>query len=714
MLHVITAVILTAITAGRADSTPVIDGDLGDLCWSSGENLTASFTGFRPVCDSPMSQLTTVQVLYDHEHIYFGCVMHDPDPSRINRQAGARDDDAPVDKIYVYLDTFNDDSNCYVFAVTVDGTQLDSRRTAVSGEDRNWDAVWSSAAVVNDSCWTAEIAIPFSALRYPPDQQQSWGVNFGRTISYTNEAGYLFRMKEQGGTDVSLFGELIGLADLPSSHGMQFRPFLAGRLQFTDREELSVDPWGVAGVDVKIPLGMQSVMDVSVLPDFGQVESDADQGSISHWAPWLNEKRPFFMEGTDVFDMPFSMFYSRSMGSVASNGELIQILGGTKITGTSGGLRYGALGVFTERVTEDGELVEPAASWFAGSIVREFSSTSWFKVATTSVDAPSQMQTEYDYSRSSSFMGMAEPWEDIQVKGKLGLTWNRSAENADNSAVQVDAGYFPEMFEVNFRYRRLGEDFFPERMGYFQGNGQETWSVYSEMSSEVDGALVNDLWAGVNSWYSNDMNGRNAGSGVNIWTGAVSSERYDLNLWGDYTDRWFDRYEGPAGRWYPSGFSGGISSSTDYRRPLAGWVSFNRNSYLDSHTERYSLGLRIKPVPEIFISVEPSIRFQDPATRYNWDTDEWELTDSDWRSLTVSATCFLNSAMQIRFNGQLSRFERNWQTVESSYVSEDIWGNLLYSWEFAPGSWFHFLAGEVQEEGMDPVFTIYTKLTRFF
>ncbi len=70
--------------------------------------------------------------------------------------------------------------------------------------------------------------------------------------------------------------------------------------------------------------------------------------------------------------------------------------------------------------------------------------------------------------------------------------------------------------------------------------------------------------------------------------------------------------------------------------------------------------------------------------------------------------------MQIRLNGQLSRFERNWQTEESSSISEDIWANLLYSWEFAPGSWFHFLAGEVQEEGMDPVFTVYTKLTRFF
>ncbi|PIE51950.1 hypothetical protein CSA37_09235 [Candidatus Fermentibacteria bacterium] len=336
MLYTLLTEFLIGILAGTAESPPVIDGLLDDLCWSQAAVETSSFTAFAPVCDVPLSQPTAVRIMYDSQYLYAGCFMHDPDPSRINHQAGARDEWAPVDRISIYLDTFNDDSNCYVFTVTVDNTQMDSRRTAAGGFDDNWDAVWSSAVMECDSGWSAEFAIPLSALRYPSGEEQLWGINFYRGISYSNEGGYMFRMKEQGGIDVSLFGDLEGLSDLPSSHSIEFRPFVAGRLQFTNGDDLFDDRWSTFGADIKIPLGIQTVLDVSVLPDFGQVESDADQGNISHWASWLNEKRPFFMEGTEVFDMPFNMFYSRNIGSIASNGELIQILGGAKITGTNG------------------------------------------------------------------------------------------------------------------------------------------------------------------------------------------------------------------------------------------------------------------------------------------------------------------------------------------------------------------------------------------
>lgn len=715
MIHIFLVLGLMGIQTTRTNIAPVIDGVPNEACWQVAQAEESWFNAFRPVCDVLLSQPTSVSVLYDDEYIYFGCIMYDPDPSRINHQTGARDDDAPVDKIYVYLDTFNDDANCYVFVVTVDGTQLDSRRTEIGGDDSNWDAVWSSAVSEYELGWTAEMAIPFSALRYSHCEEQQWGINFGRTISYTNEAGYMFKMRSQGSIDVSQFGDLAGLTDLPTSHGIEFRPFVAGRMQFTGGDNLFDDLWGIGGADIKVPLGMSTILDMSLLPDFGQVESDADQGNISHWAPWLNEKRPFFMEGTDVFDMPFNMFYSRRIGSIASNGELIQILGGGKITGTSGGLRYGALEVVTERLWEDDSLIaEPATSYFAGSVLQEFSRGNWFKFSATSTDVPAQEDLEYDYGRSGSFRGMITPWEYIQIQGKLGLTWNSEEGNEDNSAIQLDAGYFPDRFEINFRYKRLGDDFNPERMGYFQGNGVETWSVYSSKSFDVNRGIIDNLWMGATPSYTVDSQGRNSGSGVYAWAGGMTPDRYDLNFWIDYTDRWFDGYEGPDGGWYPGGFSGGVSASTDYRQPVAGWAGIDRDRYLDSYTDHYSLGFRIKPSSNIFLNFEPSLRIQDPATRYNWDTEEWEQTDTQWRSLTVSSTYFLNSRMRLRLNGQVSRFERNWDSDESSFVSDNIWANILYSWEYAPGSWFHFLAGEIQEEDETPVFTVYAKLMRYF
>ncbi|MCK5034475.1 MAG: hypothetical protein KAS73_01170, partial [Candidatus Sabulitectum sp.] len=124
----------------RADYTPVIDGEIHDLCWQSVEHVGGDFTAFRPRADVPLSQPTDVLLSYDDEFLYICAFMHDPSPSEIIHQLGARDEDQPVDKFYVYIDTFNDNANCFVFTVTVDGVQMDSRRTEVNGEDRNWDA----------------------------------------------------------------------------------------------------------------------------------------------------------------------------------------------------------------------------------------------------------------------------------------------------------------------------------------------------------------------------------------------------------------------------------------------------------------------------------------------------------------------------------------------------------------------------------------------
>jgi len=714
MLTLLISSLLCGITAVRTHQPPLVDGFLDDPCWAEAPVFSGHFTAFRPRVDAPMSEATDVRVIYDDTSIYFGFHMHDADPRGIPRPVGSRDTDFPTDRIMIYLDTFRDHSNCFVFSVSIGGVQIDSRRTAIGGDDWDWDAVWSSAVAVNDSGWTAEVAVPFSVLRYPPAPVQTWGVNFGRTISRSNEGGYMFRMRERGGMDVSLFGELTGLENLPRVSRMEWRPFAAGRHRFNNNEPWRDNLWGSAGFDLKVPLSMHAVVDVSVNPDFGQVESDADQGSISHWAPWLSEKRPFFMEGTDIFDMPFSMFYSRSIGSVAWNGEVIPILGGVKLTGVDGGTRYGFLGVASGRVWEDTTLAEPAASWAAGSVLHEFGPGNWIKFSGTSADAPGQEGNEYDFGRSAAFSGKVEPIGGVQVQGRLGLTWNRFQENEDNSAVRIDAGYFPENFEVNFRYQRKGEGFDPSRMGYNQAAGETVWSVYTGGSGSFGEGFIQSAWFGALPYYSVDARGRNAGSGVDAWVGAVSVARYDLNLNFGCTDRWFDRYEGPEGRWYPGGLSFGVSASSDYRKPLAGWISVNRTAYLDGHTRRFGVGLRLRPVPELLVGIEPSLRLQGAATRYNRGSGEWDRIETDWRSLNLSATYMITNLMRLRLSGQASRFERIWESEPDPQVNSRVWANILYSWEYLPGSWFHFLVGEDGEIGREPVITLYAKLSRFF
>jgi len=706
---------LCGISVEKTDCAPVIDGVMGDQCWQESASFGGEFTAFQPRTDVPLSQLTDIKLTYDEHNLYICAFMHDNDPSRIVHQVGARDDDQPVDKFYIFLDTFDDDANCFAFVVTADGVQLDFRVTEVAGYDMNWDAVWSSAAVMCDSGWTAEMAIPFSVLRYSSEEEQTWGVNFARRISYSNEAGYLFRMKERGSIDVSCFTDLTGLCNLPAKHRVEIRPFAAGRLQFTGGEDLFDSSWGSAGVDLKVPLTMQSVLDLTVLPDFGQIESDADQGNISHWAPWLREKRPFFMEGTEIFEMPFNMFYSRSIGSIARNGELIPILGGAKITGTSGKLRYGFLEVVTDRVWQgDSVLVEPSTSYGIGSLLEEFSPGNWMKVSATSVDAPGQGGGKYVFGRSAAFSGMATVKEYFEFEGELGFTWNRFQEESENAALRISAGYEREYFDVSISARKSGDNFNPSFMGYMQGNGVTSYSFHTNVSRDFDSGFMNNVWLGLASSYSMDSSRRNAGSGVNMRFGGSTVSRYHMNCWANYRDRSFDRYEGPEGRWYNGGFSGGVFVSTDFRKPVAGWVSANRSVYRDSWMRMLSTGLAIKPTPALSFEVRPSIRIQKPATSYNWPVQRWERASSNWKSLRVSASYMITALMRIRLNGQMSRFERVWDTEASSGVSDNIWVNLLYSWEYLPGSWFHFLVGEVSENEEDPEFTVYAKVSRFF
>lgn len=702
------------ITAVRTESPPAIDGVLDDQCWVLAETVSQRFNAFRPRVDCPLSEPTDIRVLFDDNSIYFGLHMHDADPRGIQRPIGSRDDDLATDRVIVYLDTFNDDSNCFMFSVSVGGTQVDSRRTEIGGEDRDWDGVWSSAVAVNDSGWSAEIAIPFSVLRYPSDEVQVWGINFGRTINRSNEGSYLFRMREQGGMDISCFGELTGLSGLPGVSGIEWRPFCAGRLNIDSGGSWRENLRGSAGFDMKVPLSMHAVMDLTVYPDFGQVESDADQGSISHWAPWLPEKRPFFMEGTDIFDMPFDMFYSRSIGSVAWNGEIIPILGGAKVTGVDGGTRFGFLEVVSGRVWDDTTMAEPAASYAVGALLHEFSAGNWLRFSGTSADFPAQEGTDYLYGRSGAFTGEVEPLPDIFLKGRLGLTWNRFQESEDNSAARLEAGYFPENFELNLRYERKGEGFDPGVMGYDQATGETVWSAYAGASKSFSEGFLQSAWLGANPYTSHDMEGRNCGSGVDVWTGAVTVDRYDLNISGGWVDRWFDRYEGPEGAWYPGGFYGGVSASTDYRRAVAGWAAYNRDTYLDAHTDRYSAGLLLRPVPPLSIDVEPAWRTQEAATRYNWDTGEWDLVETDWRSLGVSATWMLGNLMLLRLTGQTSRFAKDWEHGEGPETSRRTWANILFSWEYLPGSFFHFLTGEDGVPGEEPEFTVYAKVSRFF
>jgi len=220
----------TGIFACRTETPPSIDGVLDEQVWEHATPVTDDFIQHSPDCGEPMTEATEIRILYDDDAIYFGLTMYDSCPELFLRILTPRDYDVSTEWIGIWLDTFNDDNNCYAFFVSIENVQQDGRFSEVGGWDISWDAVWESGTSTSETGWSAEFAIPFTAIRYPSTDQQLWGVNFKRRITRTNESAYLFRMADNGNLRIEDFGDLQGLRNLPASRQFELLPYGASKL----------------------------------------------------------------------------------------------------------------------------------------------------------------------------------------------------------------------------------------------------------------------------------------------------------------------------------------------------------------------------------------------------------------------------------------------------------------------------------------------------
>ena len=331
-----------------------VDGRLDDAPWADAE-AASGFVQFEPTEGEPASERTEVRVLRGPDALYVGATMHDQDPASIRQALSRRDDPGDADHFVIAIDGYNDQRTARVFGVTAAGVQFDA---LLEGErdDDSWDAVWSSAVRVGPDGWTAEMRIPYSQLRFS-EGSASWGLQFVRRIPRRGEESFWapISREDAGSGLVEFFGRLDGLAQVRPRRVVQAVPYTLGG---GSRRESDAAP-GVAsygrefdvGADFKVGLGGGVLLDATVNPDFGQVEADPAELNLTTFESIFPERRPFFLEGTQIFDASFAgggrrgdgaLLYTRRIGAEAP------IIGATKLTGrTDGGLSFGALGAAT-------------------------------------------------------------------------------------------------------------------------------------------------------------------------------------------------------------------------------------------------------------------------------------------------------------------------------------------------------------------------------
>jgi hypothetical protein len=347
------------IRAVRADSPPLIDGQLTEAVWSVAEPVS-TFLQRDPLEGQPASERTEVRILFDSLHIYLGVVCHDANPSAIRATELRRDNPLLNDDIFeVLFDTLHDHRAAYLFRINPYGTQYDETITnegATSNSD--WDERWEVKTVITEEGWQGEITIPFKALRFLSGGSTAWGVNFHRTIKRKNEdvfwtahnRGYLF-------SEVSRAGHLEGLSEIQGFR-MRFRPYATagGRKEVTTDQENTRHLMDAGIEDAKYMITPRLALDMMVNPDFAQADVDEAQINLTRFSLLFPERREFFQEGSGIFRVGTAaaaelhdllLFHSRRIG-LSEDRKEIPIIAGIKITGRQGPLEVGLLNVQTD------------------------------------------------------------------------------------------------------------------------------------------------------------------------------------------------------------------------------------------------------------------------------------------------------------------------------------------------------------------------------
>ena len=304
-------------TAVRTLTPPKIDGVLNELIWLDSPQAS-DFLQNIPDEGKPVSQKTEVKIVYDDYAIYVGAMLYDSDPDSILQELGVRDAIINADLFRVCFDTYNNQQDAYIFGVYASGVQIDSKAL-----DLTYNAVWESKVQITEKGWSVEMKIPYSAIRFPSTKEQVWGFQTTRSIERRKEFAQWNLVPKGVNSSLNYWGKLIGISNINAPIRLSLTPFIT---TFIEQSPNIVDGKLVNynhsfsynfGADLKYGINEKFTLDLTLLPDFSQVQSDNKVKNLGYQEITYTENRPFFQEGVELFNKN-SLFYSRRIGKTPS------------------------------------------------------------------------------------------------------------------------------------------------------------------------------------------------------------------------------------------------------------------------------------------------------------------------------------------------------------------------------------------------------------
>lgn len=391
--------------SARRSGPITIDGALDERAWQSAPPIT-TFTQQQPNDGAAPTQRTEVRVLYDDGALYIGARMYDTEGARgVSTQLARRDATLNSDLLVIDLDPFRDRLHYTEFSINPSGVRVD-----LLDGDASWDPVWEGAARVDSLGWTAEMRIPLSQLRFPRDSVQTWGLQVTRFVQRLNEYDLWSYYPRNAAGGPAFYGALGGIAPRGRPSRLELLPYgVIGTSRLTPQpgNPLFDAHKGTmrVGADIKYAAASNLTLSATINPDFGQVEVDPAVVNLSAYETYYSEKRPFFVEGSNLFNygqpacdincgLGLYLFYSRRIGRPPQGSALAYaagpytdvpdnttILGAAKLTGrTANGYALGVLDAVTGSATAPvitaagqriGQIVQPPENDFVGRVSRE-------------------------------------------------------------------------------------------------------------------------------------------------------------------------------------------------------------------------------------------------------------------------------------------------------------------------------------------------------
>ncbi|HYI77928.1 MAG TPA: DUF5916 domain-containing protein [Chryseolinea sp.] len=305
--------------------SPKIDGASHDAAWAQVPWGGGDFRQRSPDAGAAPSVQTKFKILYDDKNLYILFKNFDPEPGKIVSRMSRRDG-FEGDLVEVNIDSYNDKRTAFSFSASVSGVKGDEYISNNGGNwDVNWDPIWYLQTRIDDDGWTAEMRIPLSQLRFADKPEHTWGLQIARQLFRKQEQSTWQYIPPDATGWVHLFGELRGLSGIRSQKQVEIQPYVVAKTETFKKEEGNPFVTGKSsaadvGLDAKIGITSDITLDLTVNPDFGQVEADPSQVNLSAFRVFFQERRPFFIEGNSTLNFPVTgfnsnnLFYSRRIG----------------------------------------------------------------------------------------------------------------------------------------------------------------------------------------------------------------------------------------------------------------------------------------------------------------------------------------------------------------------------------------------------------------